>query len=317
MNRKLVVSRMWTKRGIQQYFSLLQLSKEFWDFEIEAHILIDDWSHSDDWTLEIEKLSTPHREGFPMTIIFYTKEELKDWYDKNDYLSEKQFDGVKGLVHFYHILLYFYLYVEKNIDYLVTYDDDIIFNRKVSESLNEIDGLISSKTPFIIEETRFPISDKSLLYKLSEYYGRDLTSDYYRDNHRGVGTNAGFMGIETSAIFSEFKGDVSSMVNLFNFKSPKLKSVDEPYSYSDEILFNTQEQSFLSVMSHCFSTKEVFRLGHSLGYFFDTPIQESVNKSKIIHFTGDRKYDPIFTKIIIDYLKKHGHNNVTPEWFYY
>jgi hypothetical protein len=70
-------------------------------------------------------------------------------------------------------------------------------------------------------------------------------------------------------------------------------------------------------MLHCFATKELFRLGGALGYFFDTPIQEAVNKSKLIHFTGDRKYDPLFPKIIIDFLKKHGHNNITPDWFYY
>ena len=46
-------------------------------------------------------------------------------------------------------------------------------------------------------------------------------------------------------------------------------------------------------------------------------LQKMVNKSKLIHFTGDRKYDPQFPKIIIDFLKKHGHNNITPDWFYY
>jgi len=70
-------------------------------------------------------------------------------------------------------------------------------------------------------------------------------------------------------------------------------------------------------MLHCFSTKPLFRLSNNLGYFFDTPIQEAVNKSKLIHFTGDRKYDPIFPKTIIEFLKKNGHNHITTDWFYY
>ena len=62
---------MWTKRGIQQYFSLLQLSKEFWDFEIDAHILIDDWSYSDDWTKEMEKLNNQNlRKILLLNILF-------------------------------------------------------------------------------------------------------------------------------------------------------------------------------------------------------------------------------------------------------
>ena len=317
MNRKLTVSRMWTKRGIQQYFSLLQLSKEFWDFEIDAHILIDDWSYSDDWTIEIEKLNNPHREGFPMSVTLYTKEDLKNWYHEKNYIDKDLFDSLKGFLHIYHLLLYFYLYIEKGVDYLISYDDDVVFNRRISGDLNEIDGLIVNKTPFIIEEENFPISDKSMMVKLSKYFNRDLTSDYYKNNIRGTGANAGFMGIETSSIFSSYKDNFTGLISLFNFKSPKLKSIDEPYHYSDEILFNTQEQSFLSIMLHCFSTKEIFKLGGELGYFFDTPIQESVNKSKLIHFTGDRKYDPIFPKMVIDFLKSHGHNNITPDWFYY
>jgi hypothetical protein len=317
MNRKLIVSRMWTKRGIQQYFSLLQISKEFWDFEIEAHILIDDWTHDDDWTKEIEKLNNPHREGFPMSVEFYTKEELKQWYHSNNIIDKSVFDNMKGFLHIYHLLLYFYLYVEKGIDYLVSYDDDIVFNKKVSPELNEIDGLITNKTPFVIDEEYFPMSDKSMFVGLSNYFNRDLTPDYYRNNIRGVGANAGFMGIETSSIFSSFKDNFMGLLSLFDYKSPNLKSIDEPYHYTDKVLFDTQEQSFMSIMLHCFATKELFRLGGALGYFFDTPIQEAVNKSKLIHFTGDRKYDPQFPKIIIDYLKKHGHNNITPDWFYY
>jgi hypothetical protein len=104
---------------------------------------------------------------------------------------------------------------------------------------------------------------------------------------------------------------------MFDLVSPSDKSIDEPYHYSDKLIFDTQEQSYLSIMLHCFSTKPLFRLSNNLGYFFDTPIQEAVNKSKLIHFTGDRKYDPIFPKTIIEFLKKNGHNHITTDWFYY
>lgn len=317
MDRKIVISRMWKKRGIQQYFSLLQFSKEFWDFEIEAHIMIDDWTHNDDWAKEIEKLNTPHRPGFPMTIFFYTIKEVKEWYLKNGLLGSELFDNLKGMVHTYHLLLYYYLYEEKGINYLVSYDDDVYFNKRVSAELTEVDGLVLNKVPFVIDEDFYPISDKAMMYKLSKYFDRDLSVEYYKNNHKGIGANTGFMGIDLSVVFEPFNGEIDEIMSLFDYISPELKSIDEPYSYSDKVLFDTQEESFLSIMLHCFSTKQLFRLSNNLGYFFDTPIQEAVNKSKLIHFTGDRKYDPIFPKLVTDFLKRNGHNNVTPDWFYY
>lgn len=317
MDRKIVISRLWKKRGIQQYFSLLQFSNEFWDFEIDAHILIDDWTHNDDWTNEIQSLDNPHRPNFPMSVTFYSISELKEWYVTNKIINRVDFDKLRGFIHIYHLLLYYYLYVEKGISYIVSYDDDVYFNKKVSSELTELDGLVLNKIPFVIDEDNYPISDKGMMYKLSQYFDMDLTSDYYSNNPKGVGANAGFMGIETSTIFSPFKDNFGELLKLFEYKSPELKSIDEPYTYADKVIFDTQEQSFLSIMLHCFSTKNLFRLSNNLGYFFDTPIQEAVNKSKLIHFTGDRKYDPIFPKLVTDFLKRNGHNHITPDWFYY
>jgi hypothetical protein len=317
MDRKIVISRLWKKRGIQQYFSLLQFSKEFWDFEIDAHILIDDWVFRDDWTNEIESLNTPHRPNFPMNITFYSINELKDWYVQNNILSPNDFNHLRSFIHINHLLLYYYLYVEKGIDYVVSYDDDVVFNKKVSEELEEVDGLVLNKIPFIVDEDYYPISDKGMMYKLSQHFGRDLSIDYYRNNPKGIGSNAGFMGIELNTVFAPFKDNFRKLFNMFDLVSPSDKSIDEPYHYSDKLIFDTQEQSYLSIMLHCFSTKPLFRLSNNLGYFFDTPIQEAVNKSKLIHFTGDRKYDPIFPKTIIEFLKKNGHNHITTDWFYY
>ena len=318
MDRKIVISRTWKKRGIQQYFSLLQFANEFWDFEIDAHILIDDWTHNDDWTNEINKLNNPHRKGFPMSVTFYDMQDLEDWYVKNGLLKRGDFIGFRGFIHIYHLLLYYYLLEEKGINYLVSYDDDIYFNKKVSAEINEIDGLVLNKIPFVIDEDNYPISDKGMMVKLSNLFGRDLTSEYYTNNPKGLGVNAGFMGIDLVSVFHPFLGEnFSNFLNLFEVVAPEYKTLDTPYSYADKILFDTQEQSFLSIMLHCFATKQLFRLSNNLGYFFDTPIQEAVNKSKLIHFTGDRKYDPIFPKLVTDFLKRNGHNNVTPDWFYY
>ena len=317
MDRKIVVSRLWKKRGILQYFSLLQLSKEFWDFEIDAHILIDDWTFRDDWTSEIESLNTPHRPGFPMSITFYSVNELRDWYIGKGILNSGDFENLRGFIHIHHLLLYFYLYVEKGIDYILSYDDDVVFNKRVTEELTEVDGLVANKIPFVVDEDYYPISDKGMMYELSRYFDRDLSVEYYRNNPKGIGANAGFMGIETSTVFSPFKDNFRDLFELFDLVNPNKKSIDEPYNYSDKLIFDTQEQSYLSIMLHCFSTKKLFRLSNNLGYFFDTPIQEAVNKSKLIHFTGDRKYDPIFPKLIIEFLKKNGHNNITTDWFYY
>lgn len=312
MSRKVVVSRLWKKRGIQQYFSLLQLSKEFWDFEIEANILIDDWSFEDDWTKEIDKLSTPHREGFPMTINFYTMDDLSEWYIKNNLLTKDEFYGLRNFIHIYHVLLYYYLMQEKGIEYLITYDDDVYFNDKIGMELSEIDGLVLNNRSFVIDETKCPISDKGMFYKLSEYFGYDISKEYYKNNYNGVGVNAGFMGINLNSVFYPFIGDIKSLLNLFEFKDDKTFMSDV-----EKRLYDTQEQSFLSIMTHCYSPESVFRLGPDLGYFFDSPIQESLNKSKIIHFTGERKFDPMFRKVITDFLRKNGFNNITTGWFYY
>jgi len=315
MSRKIVVSRLWKKKGIQQYFSLLQLSKEFWDFEVDAHILIDDGEHKDDWSGEIDRLSTPHRPKFPMKVTFYSMSEIEGWYISNGLLRKEECEKLKSFVHIYHILLYYYLLVEKGVNYLVTYDDDIFFNKKAANSLSEIDGLVESQIPFVVNEDFCPMSDKGMFYKLSQHFGRDLTSDYHNNNPNGVGANAGFMGIDLYSIFHPFINKMDVLLSLFEFKTES--TPDEIMTFSDRRLYDTQEQSFLSIMSHCFSTKPIFRLGNSLGYFFDTPIQEAINKSKLIHFTGDRKYDPIFPKVVIDFLKNNGHNNITTEWFYY
>lgn len=317
MDRKIVISRLWKKRGIQQYFSLLQFANEFWDFEIDAHILIDDWTHNDDWSKEIQHLNNPHRPNFPMSVNFYSIDELRDWYVKKKLLTNEDFHKFRGFIHVFHLLLYYYLYVEKGIDYLVSYDDDVFFNRKVSDELIEVDGLVLNKIPFVIDEDNYPISDKGMLYKLSQYFGRDLITEYFKRNPKGVGVNAGFMGVELPTVFEPFRNNITEILSMFDYKSPIERSVDEPFHFSDKVIFDTQEQSFLSVMLHCFTNKDLFRLSNNLGYFFDTPIQEAVNKSKLIHFTGDRKYDPIFPKLVTDFLKRNGHNNITPDWFYY
>ena len=317
MDRKIVVSRLWKKRGIQQYFSLLQFSKEFWDFEIDAHILIDDWSHKDDWTDEIVRLSTPHRPNFPMKITFYTIEEIENWLVKKVGISAKWISKFDNFKHIYHLLLYFYLYKEKGIDYLVSYDDDVVFNKKVAGGIDEVDGLITKKIPFVIDENHCPISDKGMFYKLCKHFDKDLTQDYYKFNPNGLGVNAGFMGIDLDIIFKFFEDDFEELLSLFDYTFFDKSLLDLSYTFAEKRLHDTQEQSFLSIMTHCFSSQEIFRLSNNLGYFFDTPIQEAVNKSKLIHFTGDRKYDPIFPKVVIEFLKNNGHKNVTTEWFYY
>jgi len=322
LGRKIVVARLWRKLGIQQFFALHQLSKEFWDFELEIHLLIEDLKHDDDWTTEIKNFVQlgEHREYFPLSCKIYSLSDIHTWVKRNYEIGQETIKKFTVWKHIYQILFYFYLWKEKGKDYIFAYDDDIIFNPKFDE-LFEVDACLAERRPFFIAEKEFPASDKVMLTPISFFLNKDITPEYMINNQMGYGVNAGFMGISLDNCFNGFfesEAQFLRMLSLFRYEMGERGPDKKLRSFGERYMINTQEQSFFSVMQHISSPKPGFiqHLTPDQDYIVDVPMSEMIRRSKVIHFTGGRKEFKTFGNLITDYLKKHHDPNIDASWFY-
>ena len=65
-------------------------------------------------------------------LFFYTNEDLEDYVKSRN--IEPNLENYKIWEWIYHIILYHKLYTERNVDYLLTYDDDILFNAGIKNA---------------------------------------------------------------------------------------------------------------------------------------------------------------------------------------
>jgi hypothetical protein len=290
MGRKLVVGRMWSARTVQQYVALHQLHSQFWDFELEVHLLIDNLANFDEYLPKMVELDDANRPGFPMRVIYYTIPQVDAWL-RTQGIPEHAFERFRHYKQVYNLFFMYYLWKELGIEYMLTFDDDIMLNG----DLGEVDDLVVRRRPWVIDERVHCLSDKSMLVRLSTHFKQDLTKRYYAANPMGYGCNEGFMGVNLRTLFRPF-GDYMPFLGLFSFDRPA--PAEGPAVLE---LWETQLQSFVSVMTHCFSVERPVRLGD--GYMSsDLPLDQCLD-SKVLHFTGDRKYGPMFRLMQERYIK--------------
>lgn len=285
MNSKLIVARSWRNFELQQAIGLLNLYKKTWWIDIEYHLNIN--GNIDDRVIEHVYKFIPEN-----SLIIYKDSFFKE-YIREIGVEKKYIDLVDNWKWIYHLILYYYLYKEKNVNYLLTYDDDILFNER---NIDEVIGCLKQQIPFAIGE-KLGYSDKSLLGKLAIYFGTefDINSAYWAKPSQHLSSNSGFMGLNNTIwsnfssindIFSLFPFEPFSYDNLYQFKTEKDKFL---YSYHNLL----PEQSFLSICNRAFSQQHIV-FDESTGYDIDFDKITTRYDSKIEHYIGVRKFENLY-----------------------
>lgn len=293
INKRIPVARLWHKKGKYEYFSMKQLIHAFPNTEFEFHIVLDQYDYKDEWSTKMDKLNT--------TVTYYSKEFMVEYF-KNAYprLSNLT-DKFPKFIHFYHILIGHYLRRVLLKDYMLTYEYDIIFNDDVSL----VEPLLHNCISFGVIEPSNVHCDKALLNQLTNIFQTDLIQIIKNNNERLLGINAGFQGINLS-LFDEFlsPSNMATLIAIFNFQGIIKEDGTELWG-GERMVFDTQEQSFYSIMNQIHSSN--FVILPESEYFF-LPCWEDADgmvdaamKSKIVHFTGHKKakllYDIIDEKL--------------------
>jgi hypothetical protein len=304
----LVVSRSWREFDKQQAIGLLSLYKKIWYLNPKFHFVING-NISDTWIKFVSHFLDIN------DITFYTEGEMDKFCLKNG-VSVDIVSKFKNWKWIYHIVLYHYLNSVKNVEYLLTYDDDILFN---DNNIGEVLYLLDNKTPFAIGETSV-VSDKCMLGKLSIYFDKlnvDINSSYWRCYSSDLASNSGFMGLNNS-IWNTFTS-VGDIYNMFSYipYTHDLSLLSFDYAFSGLL----PEQSFLSVMNRSFSNRTHIVLREDDGYYlkFDMSVDEYSN-SKIEHYLGITKYqEKYFNRIAkeFDALRHLFRNNLHISEFTY
>ncbi len=290
------VARLWHRKGKNEYFSIKQLMNTFPNTSFEFHIVLNEPDYSDEWSNKIDELQ--------LDITYYSKEYMADYFKIAYPPLSSIVDKFPNFIHFYHILIGHYLRRVLLKDYMLTYEFDVIFNGE----LPFVEQLIQSKTPFGVSEPSNPGCDKALLSNLSQIFQTDLAKRMQNNNPSFAGINAGFQGVNLS-LFDSFLSisHLGALLTIFNFNGILKEDGTELWG-PDRMVFDTQEQSFYSIMNQVFSPTFIV-LPQTEYYFspcwedFDGYIEHAM-KSKIVHFTGHKK-----AKLLYDIIESGVQND--------
>jgi hypothetical protein len=286
MENNIAVGRLWYRKGKAEYFSIKQLLETFPDIKFDFHIVLSEYDYKDDWTSKIEELD--------ISIKYYSKEFMDGYFRLAYPAVSNLIDSFPKFIHFYHILIGHYLRRVLLYDYMLTFEYDVIFNG----DLSYVGGLLETKTPFGVVEPQNSSCDKALLQSLSNLYQDNLLELMNRNNPNYLGINAGFQGINLK-LFDEFlsQSNLSSLLSIFDFGGIYKQDGTEKWGM-ERTVFDTQEQSFYSIMNQIHS--ENFVVLPVNEYFF-FPCWEDhegyidkAMESKIVHFTGHKKAQKLF-----------------------
>lgn len=276
-NKKFVVSRSWRKFGRQQAIGLLSLYKKIHWLEPEFHFNINE---------EVEQRWVNYVHNFipKENLNLYNDNFFKEYAQLKNIPKERinKFDDWKWI---YHILLYYYLY-ENGVTYILTYDDDILFN---SKEITEITHNIENQIPFGIGEYN-GFADKTMFKKLIPYFKQrkiDINYLFWACYPQNLAVNSGFLGTKTQ--FFENYDSINDIVDMFKL---------EKYEHKDELqwfeMFEIllQEQSFLVINNKSFYNHEFETLWVEQGYNIEwKDIDEFYPmKTKLEHYIHIHKY---------------------------
>lgn len=272
------VARSWRSFGPQQIVAVHSLVNAFSNSTIHFHIVINELPEHK--VLEEMKSCLPNNATFGL----YT-EEILDEYARQNGATQKHIENFKTWKWIYHLLLYHALYNEEKIEYLLSYDDDIFFQRDVSLA----EQLAVRGIPFSIQDL-YTDGDKALMPQLIEYFGPWIHENYYSSSNNGYSSNSGFMGIQAKAIFSQFPRGESfvKMLEMFTYR---------PYEHGKPGLqwkdykILLQEQSFLGILNRSLVATHFVLNDKEHGYSV-----EHIDKSPVQHYVAEKKYEKDFTE---------------------
>jgi hypothetical protein len=286
--RNFVVARSWRTFEKQQLVALSEICRFLINYKpyvdkIEIHLNINNPN------LEFQKMAY---ELIPdgVDLYFYNNKILQDYV--RDYGIVPNLENWKEWEWIYHIILYHKLYTQRGVDYLLTYDDDILFNQY---RLDDIAHFVISKIPFSIGD-QYSDGDKPMMGKLVEKFGNEIFENYYRCYGNVNSGNSGFMGFNNSTM-SMFttKEDFEWLINSFTYKRWDHLTMQGSSWDSYKVLL--QEQSLLSILNRSYSNQSHIILLPKDGYVL-TIDMELMKSSKIMHFISTTKYSLEYQNLI-------------------
>jgi hypothetical protein len=319
MRKPLYISRSWREFDKQQAIGILSFYKKIYMLDVEFHLNING-EINQQWLDYVYNFIPVEK------IILYKDDFLKDYARKNK-IKETIIDDFEKWKWIYHILLYHYLWKERESDYILTFDDDILFN---SKEISEIIRYLETRTPFGLSETN-AWSDKSSMKKMIFYFdkkGIDVHDIFWKVSPQNVSINSGFLGMKMD--FFENYDSLNDIVNFFtlDYFNPPITSWNDISSWNDSygILFDSlwnillQEQSFLVINQKVFYPTEFRTLQISDGYNIE--LHDMVNdefyplRTKLEHYLSNAKHELVYKQRImqeksyIDRLIELGGNNI-------
>lgn len=273
---KIIVSRLWHKKGKSEYYTMFQLKKYFPDIDFEFHIILDQPEYNDNWSKKIDEL------GY--TCFWYTKEDMKSYLIDSGYGTEELISKIPNFVHFYHILINHYLRRKFLYDYTLSIEYDVLFN---DTDLKQIRDCLLNKIPFSIVEPSNVGCDKALANTMSNLFQQNIVK------YQNLGFNAGFQGLNLG-IYDEFLNisTFNLLIQCFDFTGIYNADGSEKTGWERTII-DTQEQSFQCLLNALSSNHQI--LDPNEYYVF--PYWVDMNhlmKSKVIHFIGHEKPKEMF-----------------------
>lgn len=271
MKNKVVVSRLWHKKGKLEYFTMFQLLKHFPNLDFEFHIVLDQHEYVDEWSKKIDNL--------PFKSHWYSKKDMHEYLKNNNYCDDDLINKIPNFIHFYHILINHFVRKEFGYNYCLMIEYDVIFNHN---DLAQLSYCLENHIPFGIVEPQNPGCDKALYKQLETTFNQPIVK------YPKIGINAGFKGLNLE-IFDYFlePGTFPHLINMFDFSGIYKENGEEKTGW-ERTTIDTQEQSFHSLMNAL--SEDYQLLDPNLYYVFPYWVNmEHLMKSKVIHFIGHEK----------------------------
>lgn len=282
--RDFIIARSWRTFGKQQMVALAEICKILGphamdDDRCEIHLNIN--QPNPELQEQAFKLLPKN-----IKLFFYTNQDLENYCRK--YGIEPNLENFKTWEWIYHILLYHKLYFEDGVNYLLTYDDDILFN---ADDFGDLIHLIAHKIPFSIAD-QYHDADKPMMGKLVERFGNEIFENYYRCGGNNRAGNSGFMGFNNSTMqyFSHSEG-LNWLINSFTYKRWDHLTMQGVTWDTYKVLL--QEQSLLSILNRAYSGLRHLLLLPIHGYVLNQDL-EKMKQSKVMHFISTTKYEPYY-----------------------
>jgi|GEM_PF-4134365 len=285
----LVVARSWRVFGKQQFVAIKELCDKLSKLiRLEFHININE--ETDEILLKI-LTNYVNRRGCSLKIY---KDLFFDEYAESKGIDSRKIEQFKEWKWIYHLLLYQFLYEKQGVDYLLSYDDDILFN---DQNIADVEHYVLRKIPFAIAD-QYVDGDKCMMGKLCVHFGAWINDEYYSNFGNEFSSNSGFLGINND-IFKHFTSaeDFGKMIDMFEYKKWDHLTMQGSGYESYKILL--QEQSFLGILNKAFSNRNHIVLHEKDGYLISSNLKKT-QSSRVEHYIGILKY----TAVYLDEIEK-------------